>query len=106
VRTTGRLREAVEVAAYYVVSEAHTNTAKHANASSVAVGAEAAGGVLRISVRDDGVGGARFAHGTGLFGLKDRVEALGGRIWLESPPGVGTSLQVELPLDDRSVGSG
>ena len=106
VRTTGRLRDPVEVAAYYVVSEALTNAAKHANASSVAVDAEAVGGVLRIGVRDDGVGGARFAHGSGLVGLKDRVEALGGRIWLESPPGVGTSLQVELPLDNRSVGSG
>ena len=104
-RTTGRLRDPVEVAAYYVVSEALTNAAKHANASSVAVGVGAGGGVLRISVHDDGVGGARFAHGTGLVGLKDRVEALGGRIWLESPPGVGTSLQVELPLDDHSVGS-
>ena len=101
----GRLREPVEVAAYYVVSEALTNAAKHANASSVAVGVEAADGVLRISVRDDGAGGARFAHGTGLVGLKDRVEALGGRIWLESPSGAGTSLEAELPLDDRSAGS-
>ncbi len=105
VRAMGRLREPVEVAAYYVVSEALTNAAKHANASSVAVGVEAADGVLRISVRDDGAGGARFAHGTGLVGLKDRVEALGGRIWLESPSGAGTSLEAELPLDDRSAGS-
>jgi len=104
-RPTGRLRDPVEVAAYYVVSEALTNAAKHANASSVAVSVGASGGALRISVHDDGVGGARFAHGTGLVGLKDRVEALGGRIWLESPPGIGTSLQVELPLDDHSTAS-
>jgi signal transduction histidine kinase len=104
-RPTGRLRDPVEVAAYYVVSEALTNAAKHANASSVAVSVGASGGALRISVHDDGVGGARFAHGTGLVGLKDRVEALGGRIWLESPPGIGTSLQVELPLDDHIAAS-
>jgi signal transduction histidine kinase len=75
-----------------------TNAAKHANATSVAVGIEADDGVLRLSVSDDGVGGADFEHGSGLVGLKDRVEALGGRISLESPPGAGTSVRVELPL--------
>jgi signal transduction histidine kinase len=100
VRTKGRLWEPVEVAAYYVVSEALTNVAKHADASWVRVDVEATDGVLRISVHDDGVGGADLAHGSGLVGLKDRVEALAGRISVDSPPGVGTSLQVELPLAD------
>ena len=105
VRTMGRLREPVEVAAYYVVSEALTNAAKHANASSVAVDADTSGEILRILVRDDGVGGARFAHGSGLLGLKDRVEALGGRISVDSPRGAGTSLQAELPLAGHGTGS-
>ncbi|HEV2934341.1 MAG TPA: GAF domain-containing sensor histidine kinase [Streptosporangiaceae bacterium] len=99
-RTNGRLPEPVEVCAYYVISEALTNAAKHANASRIAVGVEAVTGVLRLSVRDDGTGGADFTHGTGLIGLKDRVEALGGRISLNSPPGAGTTLQVEFPLTD------
>jgi signal transduction histidine kinase len=97
-RTNGRLPEPVEVCAYYVISEALTNAAKHANASRIAVGIEAVAGVLRLSVRDDGAGGADFTRGTGLMGLKDRVEALGGRISLNSPPGAGTTLQVDLPL--------
>ena len=100
VRTSGRLPEPVEVAAYYVASEALTNAAKHAMASVVAVEVEEADGSLRISVRDDGVGGADCAGGSGLVGLKDRVEALGGRISVESPPGAGTSIEVELPLAD------
>jgi signal transduction histidine kinase len=97
-RTQGRLSGPVEVCAYFVVSEALTNAAKHANASRIAVGAEAATGVLRLSVRDDGTGGADFSRGTGLIGLKDRVEALGGRIFLHSSPGAGTTLQAEFPL--------
>jgi signal transduction histidine kinase len=88
----------VEVCAYYVISEALANAAKHANASRIAVGVEAVTGVLRLSVRDDGTGGADFTHGTGLIGLKDRVEALGGQISLNSPPGAGTTLHVEFPL--------
>jgi signal transduction histidine kinase len=98
VRPRGRLPEPLEAGAYYVVSEALTNVAKHARASTVAVVVEAGGGVLRVHVRDDGVGGAGLGRGSGLIGLKDRVEALGGRISLDSPPGVGTSLSVELPL--------
>jgi len=70
----------------------------HARASPVGVEVEAAGEVLRVVVRDDGAGGAGFTGGTGLVGLKDRVEALGGRILLDSPRGAGTSLRVELPL--------
>jgi signal transduction histidine kinase len=97
-RAAGRLPEPVEVAAYFVVSEALANAAKHAHASSVTVAAEAADGVLRVSVRDDGVGGADPTHGSGLVGLKDRVEALGGRVVLRSDPGAGTALTVDLPL--------
>jgi signal transduction histidine kinase len=100
VRTNGRLPEPVEVAAYYIVSEALTNAAKHAHASRVTVDVEAGDGVLGVRVRDDGVGGADFARGSGLVGLRDRVEALGGRIALQSKPGVCTSLSVELSLRD------
>jgi predicted ATPase/signal transduction histidine kinase len=99
-RAEGRLPEHVEVSAYYVVAEALTNVAKHARASAVTVTAEAdtADAVLRVTVRDNGAGGADFTRGTGLVGLKDRVEALGGRIFLTSPRGSGTSVRVELPL--------
>jgi signal transduction histidine kinase len=98
VQLEGRLPQPVEVGAYYIVSEALANTAKHAEASRVAVDVVADHGVLRISVRDDGVGGAHFAHGSGLVGLRDRVETLGGRIVLRSERREGTSLSVELPL--------
>ena len=93
-----RLPEPVEVSAYYVIAEALTNAARHARASTVTVTVEVAGDVLRVAVRDDGDGGADFARGTGLAGLKDRVEALGGRLFLHSPLGAGTSLRAELPL--------
>jgi GAF domain-containing protein len=99
IRVPGRLPERVEVSGYYVVAEALTNAAKHARASAVSVKAEVIGDALRVAVRDDGVGGADFTRGTGLAGLKDRVEALGGRIVLHSPSGAGTSVQVELPLE-------
>jgi signal transduction histidine kinase len=94
----GRLPERVEVAAYYVVSEALTNAAKHARASVVMVDVTATDDVLRLVVRDDGVGGADASRGSGLIGLIDRVEAAGGRIEITSPPGDGTSLQVTIPL--------
>ena len=104
----GRLPEQVEIAAYYVVSEALTNTAKHAQATTVQIHADTAAGdptdVLRVEVRDDGRGGAALARGTGLLGLKDRVEALGGRILLDSPPDAGTTLRLELPLTDPNDG--
>jgi signal transduction histidine kinase len=106
VRTKGRLPEPIEVGTYFVVSEALTNVAKHARASSVTVDVEAVDGVLRLSVRDDGVGGADFGRGSGLVGLKDRVEALGGRIAVESARGAGTALRVELPLSDERDASG
>jgi signal transduction histidine kinase len=102
-RVEGRLPEHVEVSAYYVIAEALTNTAKHARASAVTVTVEA-DAVLRIAVRDDGAGGADFARGTGLVGLKGRVEALGGRIFLDSPRGAGTSLRVEVPLGAENGG--
>ena len=99
-RTAGRPPEPVEIAAYYVVSEALTNATKHAHATAVAVTveADAEDPVLRIAVCDDGVGGADFSRGTGLLGLKDRVEALSGRILLDSPRGAGTRLRAELPI--------
>ncbi|MEV4509155.1 AAA family ATPase [Dactylosporangium sp. NPDC049525] len=95
-----RLPEQVEVSAYYIIAEALTNTAKHAHASiaTVTVAADPVNAVLRIEIRDDGTGGADFARGTGLLGLKDRAEAIGGRIVLHSPHGAGTNLRVELPL--------
>ena len=98
VRATAPLPEPVEVAAYYVICEALTNVAKHSNASIVQVGAEATGTVLHLRVHDDGDGGADPALGSGLMGLKDRVEALGGTIAIHSPAGAGTSLEADLPL--------
>src|SRR2546429_519293 len=86
--------------AYYVVSEALTNAAKHAEASIVRVDADVRDGILRVAVLDDGVGGADPVRGSGLLGLKDRAEAIGGRISLDSSHGAGTSLRVELPLGD------
>jgi signal transduction histidine kinase len=94
----GRLPNHVEVAAYYVVAEAVTNAAKHARPTAIWVAADVVDGRLRLIVRDDGVGGADPANGSGLTGLTDRVEALGGTITLHSPPGEGTTLQVWLPL--------
>jgi PAS domain S-box-containing protein len=95
-----RLPEPVEVAAYYVVSEALTNAAKHASASAVQVAVEAHDGVLRLSIRDDGSGGADPSRGSGLIGLSDRVDALGGTIEVASPVGEGTTLLVTLPIED------
>ncbi|WP_343977501.1 AAA family ATPase [Pseudonocardia aurantiaca] len=105
-RAEGRLNEHVEVSAYYVVAEALTNAAKHARASAVTVTveADAADAALHVVVRDNGDGGADFTRGTGLVGLKDRVEALGGRILLDSPRGAGTSLRVDLPLTATNGG--
>ena len=98
VQTDARLPERLEVAAYYVASEALTNAAKHASASVVQVSAATAGQVLYLDVRDDGTGGADPLRGSGLIGLKDRVEALGGTITVDSPAGAGTALHVELPI--------
>jgi signal transduction histidine kinase len=98
VRVDGRLSESVEVGAYYVVSEMLANAEKHARASVVEVGAEASGGTLRVSVRDDGIGGADPVRGSGLLGLKDRIEALGGTFSVHSPVGRGTTVTCELPV--------
>jgi signal transduction histidine kinase len=97
IRGRTRLPEPVEVGMYYVVSEALTNVAKHAQASVVQVDLETEGDMTRLCVRDDGVGGADPGRGSGLVGLRDRVEALGGRIEITSPPGRGTSLLVTVP---------
>ena len=94
----GRLPEQVEVAAYYVVSEALTNAAKHAGASVANVDVGVRNGRLWLSIRDDGRGGATTRKGSGLVGLQDRVEALGGTIRVDSPPGKGTALAVALPI--------
>jgi signal transduction histidine kinase len=91
------------VAGYYLVSEALTNAARHAQASVVHVGIDAADECVRISIRDDGVGGADPAHGSGLIGLVDRVEALGGELTITSAPGAGTSLLASIPLDDSPL---
>jgi len=100
VRVAGRLPEPAEIAAYYAVSEALTNTIKHAHASAADVEVTARAGVLHVRVRDDGRGGAAFGPGSGLIGLKDRIETAGGRITLHSPPGAGTTVQITLPLTD------
>lgn len=97
VRVDGRLPEPVEVGAYYVVSEMLAHAATHARASIVQVDAEASDGVLRLLVRDDGIGGAHRARGACLVGLKDRIEALGGRFSVRSVAGRGTTVSCELP---------
>jgi signal transduction histidine kinase len=93
-----RLPETIEVGAYYVVAEALTNAAKHARASEVKVGTECDGANLSLVIADDGTGGADPRKGSGLIGLIDRVEALGGDMKIESPQGVGTTLCINIPL--------
>jgi len=95
--SVGRFAADVEATAYFVVCEAVTNAVKHSHATAVALHAERRDGHLVVTVRDDGVGGARTAGGSGLRGLSDRVEAHGGQIRLDSPPGRGTILIAELP---------
>jgi signal transduction histidine kinase len=92
-----RLAEHAEAAAYYIASEALTNAAKHAQASVVDLRVERTDGALTMSISDDGIGGADSSHGSGIIGLKDRVDSLGGVIYVSSPPGVGTTLDVRLP---------
>ena len=105
IHANGRLPEPVEASAYYVAAEALTNVAKHARASSASVEVEVVGEILHVAVHDDGCGGADFTGGTGLVGLKDRVEAIGGRIFLDSTRGAGTSLRVELPITAANDGA-
>jgi signal transduction histidine kinase len=95
-----RLPEPVEVAVYYVVSEALTNTTKHAHASAVHVAVEARDGVLELSISDDGSGGADPTRGSGLTGLADRVDAVGGTFKVASPVGQGTTLLITLPVEE------
>jgi len=97
-RIDGRLPEPVEVGAYYVVAESLTNAAKHAQATVVELQAEASDGTLRVLLRDDGIGGADPGRGSGLVGLRDRIEALGGSLSLHSPAGDGTTVRCELPI--------
>jgi signal transduction histidine kinase len=94
-----RLPESAEVAAYYVVAEALTNVAKHAQASQADVTVDAQADALHLLIQDDGVGGADAEGGSGLVGLRDRVEALGGSIEISSPPDSGTSLRAMIPFD-------
>jgi PAS domain S-box-containing protein len=93
-----RLPEQLEATAYYLVSEALTNVAKHAQATSARVAIGREGGLLRLEVGDDGCGGADEAAGTGLVGLRDRAEAAGGTLVVQSPPGQGTVVSAALPL--------
>jgi signal transduction histidine kinase len=94
-----RLPDPVEVAAYYVVTEALTNAAKHAQASMVEVCADIEGQDLHLSIRDDGIGGADAANGSGISGLRDRVEAFGGALSISSHPGTGTELHATIPFE-------
>jgi PAS domain S-box-containing protein len=98
-----RLPEPVEVAAYYVASEALANATKHAQASHIKISVAARDGGLLLSVRDDGVGGADPVRGSGLVGLTDRVEALGGSLHVRSGAGAGTQIAAELPLEHESA---
>lgn len=99
VQAERRLPEGVEAAAYYVVSEALTNAAKHAQASVVQVDLEAKDAIVQLSIRDDGVGGADPGQGSGLIGLRDRIEALGGKLEVNSPAGQGTALLITIPIE-------
>jgi signal transduction histidine kinase len=97
IRPGERLPEPVEAAAYYIVAEALANVAKYASADAVTVTVVRTNGVACVEVADDGVGGADFARGSGLRGLADRVEALGGTLAVESASGNGTRLRAEIP---------
>jgi len=103
VTTRARFPEPIEVAAYFVASEALANAAKHAQASCIEVSLAASDGTVRLSIRDNGVGGADPARGSGLVGLADRVEALGGTIGVRSGAGHGTQITAELPLELESA---
>jgi signal transduction histidine kinase len=94
-----RLPEPIEVALYFVASEAMANTAKHAHASRIEVALATENSSLVLSIRDNGIGGADPTGGSGLVGLADRVEALGGSVEVRSRPGDGTHITAELPLE-------
>ena len=94
-----RLSPQVEAAAYYIVSEAITNVTKYADASGVTVAIRRRNRTVTVTVADDGAGGADESRGSGLRGLTARVEALNGRLTVDSPPGEGTRIEAEIPLD-------
>jgi signal transduction histidine kinase len=100
---TERLPPEVEAALYFVCSEALANVAKYASASHVELDVTSADGCVYLEIKDDGVGGADPARGTGLRGLADRIEALGGTFAVASPPGAGTRVTVELPLEAQTA---
>jgi len=93
----GRVPTAVEAAVYFVCSEALTNVAKHGCASRAQIDVKLAGDRIAVTITDDGVGGADARRGSGLRGLADRVDTLGGRLSVESPPGNGTRIVAEIP---------
>jgi signal transduction histidine kinase len=103
-----RLPESIEAAAYYLIAEALTNVARYAQATTAWVRIEQTDAAVVVEVSDDGVGGADTANGTGLRGLADRVESLGGTLELESPAGAGTTLRAEIPAStsDHPVAAG
>jgi signal transduction histidine kinase len=105
-RTDGRLPAPCEATAYYVAAEAFSNAAKHAVASAVDIRIERARGTLTVQVHDDGVGGADATDGSGLVGLRDRVEAVGGTMTVDSPAGAGTTLTARLPISAEDHLSG
>ena len=106
VQTDGRLPGSCEATAYYVAAEAFTNAAKHAAASAVDILIERVDGALTVQVRDDGVGGADATRGSGLVGMRDRVEAVGGTMTLDSPAMAGTVLTVRLPVTAERLSPG
>ena len=92
-----RLPPSAETTAYFLICEALQNTIKHARARQAQIGVARSGGLVRVEVSDDGIGGADPGAGSGLHGLRDRVEAVGGRLIIDSPPGHGTTVRAELP---------
>jgi signal transduction histidine kinase len=101
-RCERRFSEQVEAAAYYIVSEALANASKHAAATRACVSLRVEEDTLYLSVRDDGVGGADPTRGSGLIGLRDRVEALAGTIEIDSPPGAGTRVSAAIAVTSAS----
>ncbi len=102
----GDISESAGVVAYYVVAEAITNAVRHAHATAINIDAETTGSHLVLSIRDDGVGGADSRNGSGLIGLADRVEALGGHLQVVSPFSGGTALHVSIPVSTSELGKG
>jgi signal transduction histidine kinase len=98
VQAEGRLPELIESTAYFVLAEALANVAKHSGASRAWVRAHVVDDELQLVVRDNGAGGASLEAGTGMLGIGDRVDAVGGTLELESPPGAGTTLTMRIPL--------